>query len=136
MLFIVDSDWVFATPFHVHITITHVYTFQARCAFTVSVKASPTVHQSTNGASNENNINQHNSHRLLPNPTTIGFSRGAIQERNTTNHIPPNDNNKHYHKACDKPPQIENGVMSCHRIAGGSKKCSPICNSKHDFYQR
>ena len=83
----------------------------------------------------ENERNQH-PNNILPHPTTIGINNGRHHHKNTTEINVHQDNNKHYHKACDKPPQIENGVMSCKRIAGGSKKCSPICNEKHDFYQK
>ena len=106
---------------------------QARCGFTVTVN--PAV-QPTRPSSYANERNQH-PNSVLPPPSIFGSSGKHHHNRNTSSTTKTHhDNNKHYHKACDKPPQIENGVMSCRRIAGGSKKCSPVCNDKHDFYQR
>ena len=106
---------------------------KARCGFTVTVKPEPTIPPPTRPRSYGHERNQH-PNNVLPPPSIFGTTEGRQNITEATNR--QQDNNKHYHKACDKPPQIENGVMSCRRIAGGSKKCSPVCNAEHDFYQR
>ena len=37
---------------------------------------------------------------------------------------------------CNSVPNIENGRMVCKNYGNGGKKCSPICNDGHQFYQK
>ena len=37
---------------------------------------------------------------------------------------------------CNSVPNIENGRMICKNYGNGGKKCSPICNDGHQFYQK
>ena len=38
---------------------------------------------------------------------------------------------------CDNVPSLENGQMSCRSYGlDGGKRCSPICNAGHKFYQK
>ena len=37
---------------------------------------------------------------------------------------------------CGTVPSIENGRMVCKQYGGKGKKCSPICNDGHQFYQK
>lgn len=65
-----------------------------------------------------------------PITTTSGNGHGGGRNRHHGR------NGGHHHlRHCEKVPQIENGKMVCARIVGG-KKCSPVCNDGHEFYQK
>ena len=44
-----------------------------------------------------------------------------------------NDNRQNL---CKSVPPIENGKMECQRYGSDGKKCSPVCNEGHQFYQK
>ena len=86
---------------------------RGKCGFTI------TVLENGSSASNSN----------LPPPTATKRNRNSFKnlaEDNTNSKV----------NICNTVPNIENGRMVCKSYGNNGKKCSPICNEGHQFYQK
>ena len=68
-------------------------------------------------------------------PTTTTSTSSPIHRRKSQGSHDAGNGRKSYNKHCNKVPQVENGHMACIRIVGG-KKCTPMCRTGHEFYQK
>ena len=109
---------------------------RAKCGFTITVL--PNTGSSSNGSirhhHHQKNNHSNNSDHLLPSPV----SNAANSRRNNFRNYANNTNNKMKDNInlCDTVPNIENGQMKCLKYGRDGKRCSPVCNENHQFYQK
>ena len=109
---------------------------RAKCGFTITVL--PNTGSSSNGSirhhHHQKNNHSNNSDHLLPSPV----SNAANSRRNSFRNYANNTNNKMKDNInlCDTVPNIENGQMKCLKYGRDGKRCSPVCNENHQFYQK
>ncbi len=102
---------------HVLYTATDVDGNKARCGFTIIVRVSPPndiSHYSTNGYNNRHNY--YTNHR------------SDSQHRHFDQSVPE--------KCYTDIPEVPNGRMSCVDSEVVGRKCSPVCDRNHQFYQK
>ena len=90
---------------------------RGKCGFTITVLA--------NGSASKPEV--------LPAPTAT--SSRTNRNRNRFKNLAEDENNNNVN-ACTAVPNIENGRMVCKNYGISGKKCSPICNEGHQFYQK
>jgi len=86
---------------------------RGKCGFTI------TVLENGSSATNPN----------LPPPTATKRHRNSFKNL-------AEDNTNGKGNICETVPNIENGRMVCKTYGSNGKKCSPICNEGHQFYQK
>ena len=88
-------------------------------------------HQKNNNA---NNNNRSDSDHHLPSPVSNAANSRRNSFRNYAAVI--KDTNIKDINLCDTVPNIENGRMKCLKYGRDGKRCSPVCNENHQFYQK
>ncbi len=69
------------------------------------------------------------------NKAKCGFTITVERNDGRSRLPPPFINSGASGSECDRVPEVENGKMVCSQLINRGKKCSPVCNPDHDFYQ-
>ena len=99
---------------------------RAKCGFTITVLPNSAASGSPRGGPNLS--------VQLP-PPAVSSSSSAASRRNSFRNYAHQDN-ANDNLLCDNVPNIENGRMECKPYGRGGKRCTPICNDHHQFYQK
>jgi hypothetical protein len=96
---------------------------RGKCGFTINVMANAA--RTKGGNRPTSPLGSAASNEVIAAPKRQSFKNYAVEQDSGDSR-----------RVCDAVPSLENGRMVCKPYGNGGKRCTPVCNGGHQFYQK